>query len=96
MKGVSFPKSQITSKSYCQDINLIFAKDIVHNNLLEMKKKWRQSLDKGGHYGALLTDLSKAFDCLSHDLLIGRLHSYGFDRPELRLLNNCLTNRLYI
>ena len=54
---------------------------------------WHQSLDKGGHYGALLTDLSKAFDCLSHDLLIAKLHAYGLDIQALRLLHNYLTNR---
>ena len=58
-----------------------------------MIEKWLQSLDKGGHYGALLTDLSKAFDCLSHDLLIAKLHAYGFDILALRLLHNYLTNR---
>ena len=61
--------------------------------LLVMIEKWRQSLDKGGHYGALLTDLSKAFDYLSHDLLIAKSHAYGFDIPALRLLHNYLTNR---
>ena len=30
--------------------------------LLVMIEQWRQSLDKGGHYGTPLTDLSKAFD----------------------------------
>ena len=58
-----------------------------------MIEKWRQSFDKTGHYGALLTDSSKAFDCLSHDLLIAKLHAYGFDIPALRLLHNYLTNR---
>ena len=58
-----------------------------------MIEKLRQSLDKGGHYGALLTDLSEAFDCLSHDLLIAKLHAYGFDIPALRFLHNYHTNR---
>ena len=44
------------------------------------------------NYGALLTDLPTAFDCLSHDLLIAKLHAYGFDIPALRLLHNYLTN----
>ena len=39
------------------------------------------------------TDLSKAFNCLSHDLLIAKLRTYGFDIPALRLLHNYLTNR---
>ena len=58
-----------------------------------MIEKRRQSLDKGGHYWALLIDLSKAFDCLSRNLLITKLHAYVFDIPALRLLHNYLTNR---
>ena len=35
--------------------------------LLVMPGKLRNAVDKGKYFGALLTDLSKAFDCLSHD-----------------------------
>ena len=53
----------------------------------------KMALDKSERYVALLTDLSKDFDGLSHDLLIAKLHSYGFDIPIIRLLHNYLRNR---
>ena len=40
-----------------------------------------------------LTDLSKAFDCLSHELLITKLHSYGFSLNAIRLIHSYLSNR---
>ena len=40
-----------------------------------------------------MTDLSKAFDCLPHDLIIAKLNVYGFSLPALNLIQNCLANR---
>ena len=40
-----------------------------------------------------MTDLSKAFDCLSHELLIAKLEAYGFDEKSLKLIYNYLSNR---
>ena len=61
--------------------------------LLIMTEKWRQCLDKGGISGALLTDLSKAFDCLLHDLLIAKLAAYGFDYDSLVFIQSYLSER---
>ena len=33
-------------------------------------EKWKESMDNNGAFGALITDLSKAFDCLHHGLLV--------------------------
>ena len=58
-----------------------------------MIEKPRKSLDAGVAFGALLTDLSKAIDCLPHELLIAKLHAYGVDVPSLKLLHSHLTKR---
>ena len=63
------------------------------NALLNMIEKWRKSLDEGGAFGALLTDLSKAFGCLPRELLIAKLHAYGVDVLSLKLLHSYLTKR---
>ena len=62
-------------------------------HLLVLIEKWKKSLDKGGKCGALMTDLSKAFDCLLHDLLIATLHAYGFEIDSLRLIYSHLVGR---
>ena len=58
--------------------------------LLAMLEKWKSAVDKG-KFVALLIDLSKAFDCLSHELLLVKLHAYGFSIVSLRLIHSYLT-----
>ena len=62
-------------------------------SLLVLIEKWKKSLDKWGKCLALLTDLSKAFDCLLHDLLIAKLHAYDFEIDSLRLIYSYLVGR---
>ena len=61
--------------------------------LVALLEKWRESLDKRGYAGAMLMDLSKAFDTINHNLLIAKLHAYGFSKSALRLIHSYLSNR---
>ena len=61
--------------------------------LIRAIEKWRTCLDKGGKVGAIFMDLSKAFDCIRHDLLIAKLHAYGFSREASLLVNSYLENQ---
>ena len=58
-----------------------------------MLEKWKRTIDNGKVFGALLTDLSKAFDYIPHELMIGKLNGYGFTLPALKLISNYLANR---
>ena len=61
--------------------------------LIIMIEKWRNALDKKLKAGAILTDLSKAFDCLNHRLLIAKLDAYGFSKLSLKFIYSYLYNR---
>ena len=61
--------------------------------LLAMLEKWKNAIDKGKVFGALLTDLSKPFDCLPHELIIAKLNAYGFNLPALKLMHSYLSHR---
>ena len=69
-----------------------FRKGYSRQNCL-LPEKWKIAVDKGKCFEALLTDLSKAFDCLSHELLIAELDAYGFDLTALKLIKSFLSNR---
>ena len=51
-------------------------------------------MDKRGFAGLLLTDLSKAFDCIEHELLIAKLHGYGVNIKSLELIHGYLYDRI--
>ena len=67
---------------FCQGYN-------AQHFLLVMVEKWKEILNKGGLGGALLTDLSKSFDCIKHYLLI----TYGFESHSLSFVFSYLNER---
>ena len=58
-----------------------------------MIEKLNKVVDNGGEFSALLRDLSKAFDCIPHGLVIAWLERYGFQIDALRLVDDYLSNR---
>ena len=73
LSSPKFSKSHCATKyllswiSFCQSTKV--ALDTQHY-LLVMLEKWKKAVETKNIFGALLTDLSKAFDCLPHDLII--------------------------
>ena len=61
------------------------------DTLLALVEKWKSTFRNNA--GAILMDLSKAFDCMHHDLLIAKLDAYGITTNSLKLLKSYVTNR---
>ena len=61
--------------------------------LIRLIEEWKNKLDKNYMGGAVLMDLSKAFDCIPHDLIIAKLPAHGFDQSSLEFIVSYLTNR---
>ena len=61
--------------------------------LLKLTEEWRKYLDNNQVVGAVLMDLSKAFDCIPHELLIAKLAGYGFDNNTLSFFLSYLKGR---
>ena len=61
--------------------------------LFKLLQSWQKELDEKGMVATVLMDLSKAYDCIPHDLLIGKLSAYGIDSVGLLLISDYLSRR---
>ena len=61
--------------------------------LISMLKKWNLFIDNKGFAGGVLRDLSKAFDIINHQLLLAKLHAYGFSQQVVAIICSYLSNR---
>ena len=60
--------------------------------LFKLLQRWQKELDNSGLVGTMLMDLSKAYDCLPHDLIIAKFEAYGLSKSSLSLLLEYLTS----
>ena len=90
---VAAPVLRLTAKQIYEYFDKIFSKYLcgfrkgnsTQHCLLLMLEKLKKALDVGQCTGLLLTDLTKAFDCISRDLLFAKINAYGFSYTSLRL-----------
>ena len=61
--------------------------------LLRLLEDWRNALENNQYVAAVLMDLSKAFDCLPHDILLDKLSAYGMSTDSVSLLESYLSSR---
>ena len=61
--------------------------------LLRILENWKKALDNKNYVGTVLMDLSKAFDCIPHDLLVAKLHAYGLSENAVTFIYSYLKRR---
>ena len=61
--------------------------------IIRLLEEWRKELDDNFILSALSTDLSKAFQCIPHDLLIAKRAAYGLSEEALMYILSFLSNR---
>ena len=64
----------------------------MQTSLTMLPEKWIKVLDDIGYAGAVLMDLSKAFDTINHELLIAKFPAYGFGKEALALIASYLSD----
>ena len=63
------------------------------HSIFRLLQKWQNALDNKKVIGTILMDLSKAYDCIPHDLLLAKLSAYGFSDKSLVFIKSYLSSR---
>jgi hypothetical protein len=61
--------------------------------LIKLIDSWKQALDDDKFVGTVLMDLSKAFDCIPHGLLIAKMNAYGLSNDACKFMSSYLSER---
>ena len=87
-KQITSSINKFISKYQCGFRNGFNAQECLLNRL----EKWKRTVNSGKVFGAWLTDLSIAFDCILRELIIANLDGYGLTLPSLKLISHYLIN----
>ena len=71
------------AEAFLNELLCGFPKAHSAQHVLFRLQKWQKELDSSGIVGAILMDLSKAYDCLVRDLVIVKLEVYGLDMSKI-------------
>ena len=93
MKALSKTKWSVARKNIFQRFYLRIRKILSQNTLISVIEELRIKLDNNFVAGVVPTDLSKAFDCIPHHLLIAKLSAYNFSDEAWSYIYSYLTNR---
>ena len=55
------------------------------NAIFRLIQSWQNEIDDSGFVGTILMDLSEAYDCLPHDLMVAKLEAYDISKESLQL-----------
>ena len=91
---VLFEQIENFSEKYYHQNCVVLEITILHNMpSLNLLKNWQKTLDTSGVIETVVMDLSKAYDCLPHDLLIAKLAAYCFKDSATSLTSDYLSKR---
>ena len=95
LKNIYSSSFHVKEKFRFHFLNEIEIKKLIQrlNVIINLIEEWRGYLDKNFVVGAVLTDLSKAIDCIPHALLLAKLEAYGIGEKALSYIYLYLRNR---